>query len=301
MVSHASAAALTQPGEPTSRVEYFRGFNSLRLAADVYGPTGAPPVLLVPGAGQTRHSWRRVATRIIALGAQAIALDLRGHGQSDWAKDRDYSIAAFTGDLEAVLASLNTPTVVVGASLGGIASLLATAADTDNRIAGLALVDVVPDMRPEGLARIRNFMTSGMDGFSSVSEAADAVARYLPGRTASKSLEGLQRNLREASDGRWYWHWDPAFHNRSRTNPGDDMLGKMERAAPNVHVPTLLVTGSHSEVVDEQGARRLLDLIPQAEWFSVADARHMVAGDQNDIFSDALTSFVKRCFRSPAI
>jgi len=287
-------------GAAPARVDFYPGCKSLRLAASVYGPADAAPVILLPGAGQTRHAWHRSAIRLAAQGFRAIALDLRGHGDSAWADDGDYSIAAFCGDLEAVLA-VQERAVVVGASLGGVASLLVAAGQADRgadrRIAGLVLVDVVPDMRPEGLARIRGFMTSGMDGFASAEEAAAAVARYLPERPAPKSLDGLLRNLREAPDGRWYWHWDPAFHKQSGARAAGDLAATMERAAPRVVAPTLLVTGARSEVVDEDGVRRLLALMPHAEWFSVADARHMVAGDQNDVFGDALCDFVARCLR----
>lgn len=273
---------------------YLRGANALRLAATIHGADSGPTVLLLPGAGQTRHAWWRTAQRLANRGYRAIALDLRGHGDSAWATDDDYSIGAFVADLSTVLSGLDKSALIVGASLGGIAALLAAASDTQGRVGGLALVDVVPDMRPEGLDHIREFMRSGMHGFASVAEAAAAVERFLPNRPARSSQAGLERNLRQRADGRLYWHWDPAFHEASAARAAEDMLGQMERAAPRVAVPTLLVTGEHSEVVDAVGARKLARLIPGAEWLSIAGARHMVAGDRNDPFGDALENFAAR-------
>jgi pimeloyl-ACP methyl ester carboxylesterase len=272
----------------------FAGRAGLPLAADVGGNAGGLCIVLSPGGGQTRHAWRRLAKYLVSQGHRVISLDLRGHGESAWAADGDYSIEAFVDDLLAVLATQHGPLVLIGASIGGIASLLAVVRHPSDLIRGLVLVDVVPNMQTSGLERIRGFMSAGEAGFADIDEAADAVARYLPDRPRPASSASLAKNLRRGENGRWYWHWDPAFHAGSRQRSEEGMLAKMESAATSISVPTLLVSGARSEVVDTAGATRLLQLIPHAQWVNVQDAAHMVAGDQNDVFDAEIDAFVRR-------
>jgi pimeloyl-ACP methyl ester carboxylesterase len=271
------------------------GRGGLRLAADVLGDSRNPPILFFPGAGQTRHSWRRAAGEL-AQGYYVISFDLRGHGESDWALDGDYSIDAFVGDVLAAINTLSSPPVLIGASIGGIASLIAIG-ESDERLArGLVLVDVVPHMPSEGLDRIRSFMTAGAGGFESVEQAAAAIAQYLPHRKRSTSGEGLGRNLRRAKDGRLYWHWDPAFHAGSQQRADQGMLARMQAAASAIRIPTLLVSGTQSEVVNREGVRQLMHLIPHAIWLPIEGAAHMVAGDNNDAFRAVVSQFIAGLF-----
>jgi pimeloyl-ACP methyl ester carboxylesterase len=102
----------------------------LRFAADRWDPPAGRPhgiVLLLHGGGQTRHSWRRTGARLAALGWSAVAVDARGHGDSDWDPAQDYSHHAMVDDLDAIVAQLGEPPVLVGASMGGITALLAQA------------------------------------------------------------------------------------------------------------------------------------------------------------------------------
>ncbi|MFP6850429.1 MAG: alpha/beta hydrolase [Pseudomonas sp.] len=263
----------------------------LRLAADVGGPEHAPYAVLVPGAGQTRRAWAATAHRLSQTGYRVLSLDLRGHGGSDWAADGDYGIDAFVADIETVLASLAAPAVLVGASIGGIAALIAAAGSSAARVAGLVLVDVVPHMQPQGLQRIRDFMSAHADGFASLEEAADAVAAFLPDRPRPANSQGLLNSLRQCDDGRLRWHWDPAFHAGSAGRSG--MFERMEAAAAKVVAPTLLISGKRSDVVSREGAQKLLSMIPHARWIDVEDAAHMVAGDSNEVFQAALEDFLQ--------
>jgi pimeloyl-ACP methyl ester carboxylesterase len=276
----------------------FAGTGGLRLAADVLGDSRHPPLVFIPGAGQTRRAWRRAAAIFAARGHYVVSLDLRGHGQSDWARDGDYSLDAFVGDVVAVVRTLHAPPILVGASIGGIASLVAIG---ENALParGLVLVDVVPNMPGEGLDRIRAFMAAGAAGFANIEEASAAVASYLPhrarsDRTRSGSGVGIENNLRRGGDGRHYWHWDPAFHAGSKQRAATGMFERMAAAASATHIPTLLVSGAQSEVVNREGVEQLLRLMPQATWLQVPGASHMVAGDRNDVFSAALDDFTTR-------
>ena len=271
--------------------------DGISLTADVYGDPAASPVMLLHGGGQTRHAWGKAAEVLAATGRYAISLDQRGHGDSDWAPDGDYAITGFAGDARAVAWSLPRLPVLVGASLGGLASLVAIG-ESDRPVAtALVLVDVTPKVDPEGSARIRGFMREGIGGFDRLEDAADAIAAYIPNRTRPKDLSGLRKNLRERDDGRWYWHWDPLFIQRRDGIDGQEGLVPHERmvaAAARVTVPTLLVRGQQSDIVTDEGVQELRELVPHAEIVDVAGAGHMVAGDRNDAFNRSVVDFIER-------
>jgi len=271
-----------------------RGQAGLRLVADIGGDPQRPPVILLHGGGQTRHSWRQAALQLVDSGYHVINQDLRGHGESARAVDGDYSLDGFVADLKAVCATLSQPPVLIGASLGGAAALLSAGEPPALNIRALILVDVVPRMAQEGVEHIRDFMTRTLEGFSTLEEAAQAIASYTPGRTRAPTTEGLLRNLSRKENGRYHWHWDPAFLQDESRAASESFALRLEAAAATIEAPVLLVRGAQSNVVTEDGARSLLKLISHAERLDVGGAGHMVAGDRNDIFNHAILAFLGR-------
>ena len=280
------------------KVRRFGGSGGVTLAADVGGDPGQPPVILMHGGGQTRHSWGKAARDLIRHGYHVISLDLRGHGDSNRAPDGNYLVDAFVADLRAVIASVPGPPALVGASLGGITSLLAVG-ESDHPIASaLVLVDVVARLEEEGTRHIREFMGAHTAGFATLEEAAAAVAAYLPHRPRRASHEGLRKNLRPGADGRLYWHWDPAMIRGMQHIGQSRSLARLQDAARRVCVPTLVVRGALSDVVSRAGVRELVSLVRTAEAVEVEGAGHMIAGDRNDIFNAAVESFLRRTIGS---
>lgn len=264
----------------------------VRLAADAFGDPSHPPVVLLHGGGQTRHAWGGTAAALAASGRHALAVDLRGHGDSDWDRDADYSLDAFARDLAALARQLPAKPAVVGASLGGLATLIAQGEHPEPPASAIVLVDIAPRVDPVGVGRIIDFMTAHQDGFASLQDAAEAVAAYVPHRPRPRDLSGLKKNLRLGPDGRYRWHWDPRFVDGKRRPDAVRDPERLERAARAIRVPTLLVRGRQSDVVREDGARAFLDLVPHARWVDVSGAGHMVAGDRNDPFTEAVVRFL---------
>jgi non-heme chloroperoxidase len=290
-----------EPAEPIAatgpRPLRLTGHGGLPLAADAWGDPAAPPVVLLHGGGQTRHAWGGTAEALAREGWRAIAVDLRGHGESGWAPDGDYSFEAFVNDVRAWVGSFGRPPVLVGASLGGISALLAEGEAREPLCAALVLVDIAARIEREGAVRIIEFMKARPEGFATLEEAADAVSSYLPHRKRPRDLAGLARNLRRDPNGRWRWHWDPAFLEPGRgPQPGQD-TGRLERAARALRVPTLLVRGRLSDLLSEEGARHFLSLAPHARFADVSEAGHMVAGDRNDLFTEAVVDFLRSALR----
>lgn len=278
---------------------HISGRDGLALEADIAGPASGAAVVLLHGGGQTRHAWSRAFRALTGAGYRVLSYDARGHGGSAWDDAGDYSTDALMADLGAVQAYLDAPVALVGASMGGITSLAAIGEGAVRDVEALVLVDVAPHIRREGVARIRAFMTANPDGFANLEEVADAVAAYNPDRPRPKDPSGLMKNLRTGDDGRLYWHWDPRIiSDRFDEHAAylDTFEERMTAAARAVDVPTMLVRGTHSDVVSADGAERLRELIPDARIEDVGGAGHMVAGDRNDAFNDVVSRFLHSVF-----
>jgi pimeloyl-ACP methyl ester carboxylesterase len=273
----------------------FRGVDDLNLIADEWNRGAAsaedrPTVLMLHGGGQNRHSWKNTGQILADAGFHVIAMDSRGHGDSDRSPTANYTVEALCADTLQVLYQIGRPVVLIGASMGGLTGIAAAHEACPELVTKLVLVDVVPRFEKDGSARIRDFMFSGVDGFESLDDAADAVAAYLPHRPRPRSPEGLKKNLR-LRDGRWYWHWDPAF----LTKPADDPFARMdmlEQAAINLEIPILLIRGKLSDVVTPEGVEDFLAKVPSAEFVELSEAGHTAAGDDNDAFSEVVVRFV---------
>jgi pimeloyl-ACP methyl ester carboxylesterase len=279
----------------------------LRLHGDVFGESGRP-VMLLHGGGQTRHSWRKTAEALAKAGFRAVPLDQRGHGDSGRAPDQRYTFFDFARDGHATALTLaarfGEKPAVVGASLGGMSSLIGTQIAGDNPYAALVLVDVTPRLDPKGVAAVQGFMRDkAEEGFASVEEAAAAIAAYLPHRPKPRSLDGLRKNLRKGADGRLYWHWDPAFLDGPFPIETDRPLVETAalKAAAALAVPSLLVRGAASELVRTEHAQEYLGLAKGSEFADVADARHMVAGDSNSVFTTAVLTFLRKRLESASL
>jgi len=278
------------------------GASGLHLVGDEIGPHDGPVVLLLHGGGQNRHAWKDTGRRLAAHGYRVIGVDARGHGDSDWCPHGHYDMAHFGDDVLALLTHLDTVPAVVGASMGGLATIDAQGRTPDRQLfRAVVLVDVTPEMEPDGVRRIMAFMQAHPDGFATLDEAADAIAGYNPDRPRSGTTAGLEKVLRRRPDGRWGWHWDPQFlHGKVDVGDDDAMRERMaERgrawldAARRIDVPTLLVRGLLSDLVSDRTVASFRAAVPHADFVEVARAGHMVAGDRNDAFADAVVAFLR--------
>src|SRR6516165_9873865 len=263
-----------------------QGPGGVRIVADRLGDPHARAVVFLHGGGQTRRSWAKAAAAVAKRGWQAVTIDLRGHGESDWSSEGDYRVVSFAADIQEVLRTLPPQPVLVGALAPGTAG-------------AVVLVDIVPNMEQSGATRIHNFMADRVEsGFGSLEEVADAIAAYNPHRPRPTDLDGLTTNLRRRGD-RWYWHWDPQFISGTAPFPplevtdADRMHAAVDAILRN-GVPMLLIRGRMSDLVSQERADEFLARFPQVEFADVRDAGHMVAGDRNDIFAEAVLDFLAR-------
>lgn len=279
------------PGTPIP-MHKWTGAGGIAIAGDTWGDPDGPLVVLLHGGGQTRHAWKGAGETLGKSGYHAVAFDARGHGDSDWADPEAYGPDFMVEDLSRVTQALGCENpILVGASMGGGVSLMSIGTGKVDAKA-LVLVDMAPRIEPEGTRRIQEFMDQKPDGFDSLEEVAAAIANYQPHRPRPRNLDGLAKNVRRAANGKYRWHWDPARRRSQVANTA--YRKKLHDCADTLAVPTLLVRGGLSDVLSEAGAQSFLEQCPHAEYVSIKDAAHMVAGDRNDIFADSVIEFLGR-------
>ena len=257
----------------------------------------ASPVLLAHGFGQTRQSWTKTQRRLALEGHGSLAFDLRGHGQSARNSTTSaYAAAQFVGDHRVAAAILGPSPVLVGASLGGLIGLLAQAAH--RTFSALVLVDVTPRWESAGMQRIHDFMTAHPHGFDSFAHASREISSYLPQRRAAKTPEQLAHLLRADAHGRLQWHWDPRLLSEFFSG-ALHLQDTLSAAASKIDIPVLLISGGRSDLVSGDTIAHFLELVPHARHVSLPDATHMLAGDDNDAFTDALLGFLRAQSQRP--
>lgn len=265
--------------------------HGVTLAFERHGRADASPVLFAHGFGQTRQAWTSSAKALADAGYAAIAVDGRGHGESDWnPADLAYTMDQFVDDLDALATMTPIVPALVGASMGGLLGLFAEGR-APGRFSSLVLVDITPRWETSGVARILDFMGAHPDGFDSFEHAATEIAAYLPHRRAHKTPEQLRSLLVPRPDGRLRWHWDPRLLEEIARG-GERYQDQLAAAASSVRVPVLLVSGGRSDLVSERTVGEFLELVPQAQHVRIAEATHMVAGDSNAQFTRAILGFL---------
>ncbi|KAB7772303.1 alpha/beta hydrolase [Xanthomonas maliensis] len=261
------------------------------MAVAVHGDANAPTVVLAHGFGQTRHAWEGTAQTLAAAGYRALSYDARGHGDSSRNPPASrYTASQFVDDLIVLAGEHAEPPVLVAASMGGLFGLLA-----ESRWPGLfraiVLADITPRWEAAGVDRILQFMTAHPDGFASLDAAADAIAAYRPHRPR-KSPTQLQALLRQREGGRWQWHWDPRLIAELAGGDADTQQRELLDAAAQVRCPMLLISGGHSDLVTPASIAEFLSVAPHAQHVQLADATHMVVGDDNTTFTATVLHYL---------
>ncbi len=264
--------------------------NGLRFHYLEWGSPQAPPMVLLHGVGQTCHTWDLFAAAM-SPHFHIMAFDQRGHGDTDWAPDKDYSRAAMVRDVLAFTTALALERFfLIGMSMGG-ANALSFTAQYPEKVEALVVVDIGPRVESQGVQHIRDFMAHYRE-FSSLEEAARAIHRFNPRR----SLEVIRQytvvyNLKQLPNGKWTWKYDPYFSEGHRPLDLKKMQEELSAAVTRIRCPTLVVKGAESDVFSLEGARSLQAAIPGAEFALVPGAGHSVMGDNPPGFEAAVRAF----------
>jgi len=242
-----------------------------------WGTAGFPPVVFLHGGGLNAHTWDLVCAAL-RPGRHCLALDQRGHGESEWSPQMDYSTESHAGDLDAFLDALKLERfVLVGMSLGG-ANALAWAGQHRRRLDGLVLVDVGPEIRSDGVRKIAAF-TAEATPLDSVEQFVDRALAFNPRRNRELLRRSLLHNLRRMPDGRWMWKYDQRHRGKVDPEAYARRRELLWSAVDAVECPTLVVRGAQSDVFHDEDAERLARRFRRGRWARIEGAGHTVQGD----------------------
>ncbi len=252
------------------------------------------PILWLHGGALTAHTYDLVCLAMRHR-YRCVALDQRGHGDSEWSPVLDYGHRTHAGDVAALVDALGWDRfLLVGMSMGGI-NAIAYASAASHRLAGLVLIDIGPETQPIGAARIRDFTSA--EGLDSVDDYVARAMRFNPRRNPRLLRRSLLHNLRQGPDGRWIWKWDP----RPREEPGwadADPIARQRRAealwadVDTIDSPTLVVRGAESDLFLDEDAERLAARLKDGRWAKVPSAGHTVQGDNPGGLLEAMDRFL---------
>ena len=263
--------------------------NGLRMHYIDWGKEGAPVILFLHGGAQQAHMWDFSA---LALRDRyhCIVLDQRGHGDTQWASDGNYSLEAHQEDIEGFIKALDfAPLTLVGLSMGGRNAYVFTA-NHPEWVQRLVIVDVGPEVGTEGTREIRAF-TQLPDELDSYEQFVERVHQYNHLRPIEQVRESLKHNVRQMPNGKWSWKYDRLLRdpNRPMQQPSAEYHWQ---CIAQIHCPTLIVRGSESKVFSEEVGKRMVEAMPKAKMVTVKRAGHRVPGDNPVDFERALVGFL---------
>ena len=265
--------------------------NGMRFHYLEWGSAANPPMLLLHGFAQTCHSWD-----FVALGFsddyRVIVLDQRGHGDSDWAADGDYSPETQQNDISAVVREIGLEDfTLMGLSMGGRNSFT-YAANNPDRVRALVIVDAGPQNMQQGTQNIRNFVQQD-DELDSIDAFVERVLKYNPRRAPEQIRGSIMHNLKQLPNGKWTWKYDKRLRRPGRRMGSDPetekrLWGYLEA----LQCPTLLVRGGASDIIAMDTADRMHAVIPNSQLATIEGAGHLVMGDSPAGFQRAVTEFL---------
>jgi pimeloyl-ACP methyl ester carboxylesterase len=253
-----------------------------------WGSEGKPPFVLLHGGAQTAHSWDDFAP-VMRDEYHVYALDQRGHGDSDWAPDGDYSRQTQCADVAAFVSALQLPPfVLAGLSMGGINSIT-YAARYPETVKALIIVDVGPEIETQGRENIQHF--TRIDELDSFEAFVERAHRFNSRRSLENLRQRLSHNLQQQPNGKWTWKFDQKrLGSGGRSGIGPEGLWEDVR---KIRCPTLIIRGGESDILTPAAAKRLQAAIPQSRLVTVPGAGHSVMGDNPEGFASAVQEFLR--------
>lgn len=280
---------------PTAQ-DHFVTARGLKFHYVEWGAPSQPPILCLHGITQTAHSWDEVAADL-SRNYRVLCLDQRGHGDSDWAPDGDYTRQTQAADVDAVTDALGLSRfVLTGMSMGGINSITFTAAHP-HKVRALVVVDVSPEVQRQGVEHIRSFIQAS-DVLDTFEEFVERAHRFNPRRSLENLRSRLSHNLKQLPDGKWTWKYDKALRSPQR----GFQTSALQNLWDDVHAircPTLIIKGGESDILSAESAEKLQAAIPNSRLAVVPGAGHSVMGDNPSAFVAAVRPFLQTLPSAP--
>ncbi len=255
-----------------------------------WGDPSLPTLLFLHGGNQSAHSWDLVSLHL-ADRFHIIAPDQRGHGDSEWARDADYSSHAMAADAHAILSHFNIDQpIVIGHSMGGM-NTLRLALEQPDLLDRLVLVDVGPELSEAGAKAIRNFVVDNRE-FDDLEDFIQNVQKYDPYRSREHIERTVKYNLLKRADGKYISKRDhgPRLATTQTQREQSDRFSLSD--ASSISQPTLVIRGADSNLFSPEAAQRFAEALPQGQLKTVPDSGHNVHGQNTSGFIAALIPFL---------
>ena len=288
MLQHAVRVAGLNPREVALPADHQVIVGAMRFHYLDWGGSGHP-VLFLHGGGLNAHTWDVVALTM-RESYRCIALDQRGHGDSEWSPAIDYRTETQVTDVEGFidLLGLASP-VLVGQSMGGLNAITYATRHSD-RMKGLVVVDVGPEVNPTGAQRIREF--SSTPQLDSLEEFLERAVKFNPLRDPEVLRRSLFYNLRQLPNGKWTLKHDQR-RNAESESQGSAQRPRLAGEIAKITCPVLIVRGARSDILSDEAADKFARSLPRARWVTVENAGHNVQGDNPRGLLDAMKSFFR--------
>ncbi len=253
------------------------------------GPADAPPVVLLHGITGHARVWDHLAARLVP-GRRVLALDQRGHGDSDPAPDDDYRVGTMADDVAAFVGSLRLPRfALVGHSMGGRIAIK-YAADHAARLERLVIVDIGPDINLAGLQRVRDMMAKSPERIESEDWAVEYIRRANPLQDVDMLRERVRHGLKRLPDGELTWKYAKGLRDMMREGRRDAV--DLWEPLPRIPCPTLVVRGAESDILSAEVAKKMAERLPDGRVVEIAGAGHTVPADRPEEFVRTIREFL---------
>ena len=257
-----------------------------------WGEPKNPTIIMLHGFAQQSHSWDFVALGLCDK-FRIVAFDQRGHGDSDWSQNHNYSLNDYHNDIDNLIKHLGlSETLMVGMSMGG-RNAFTYAASHPDLVSALVVVDAAPVAQSSGRDKIRNFV-SQEDVHPSIEEFVRMVHGYTPNRPIDQIWGSIKHNVKQLSDGSWTWKYDKFLRSPDRDfrSESKDVSDAMWASLDMLKAPTLLVVGEDSDIVSHDVANQMINRISNSQLVSIPNAGHRVMGDNPVAFQSAINEFL---------
>jgi pimeloyl-ACP methyl ester carboxylesterase len=262
----------------------------MRLHYLDWGTQGRPTIVFLLGGGLNAHTWDIICL-MLRREYHCVALDQRGHGDSEWEPTADYSFESQIRDIEGFVEKLKlTHPLIIGHSMGGFAAM-GYAMRHAGKMKGLVLVDVGPELSMDGAKRIRDFVSQDRI-LDSVDEFVQRAMAFNPMRNPALLRRSLLHNLRQLPNGKWTWKHDPNRHSPDFAIERDTRAKQILEHVHRISCPTLVLRGSRSDVFSDDNAENFAKALPNGHWQKVANAGHTIQGDNPRGLLDVLRPFI---------
>ncbi len=254
-----------------------------------WGPAEAPPVVLLHGITGHARVWDHLAERLVP-GRRVLALDQRGHGDSDPAPDDDYRVGTMADDVAAFAGSLRLERfALLGHSMGGRIAIQYAAAHTA-RLDRLVIVDIGPDIELTGLQRVRDMMSKAPERIESEEWAVEYIRRANPLQDVDLLRHRVRHGLKRLPDGELTWKYAKGLRDMMRAGRRD--VVDLWEPLPRIPCPTLVVRGAESDILSAEVAKKMTGRLPDGRLVEIPGAGHTVPADRPDEFVGHVRAFL---------